>query len=34
MASLRWPDGFRCSACSRQKAWTRSDRQFECAGCG
>jgi transposase-like protein len=30
---LRWPDGFRCPRCSRQKAWPIGSTLFQCAGC-
>jgi len=30
---LRWPNGFCCPRCQRQKAW-RNGRVYECAGCG
>ena len=35
LAQLRWPDGFRCPRCGRQKAWpARDGRLWHCAGCG
>jgi predicted RNA-binding Zn-ribbon protein involved in translation (DUF1610 family) len=36
LASARWPDGFRCPACAKAKAWRLSRRRlltFVCAGC-
>lgn len=35
LADLRWPDGFRCPRCRRQKAWpARDGRLWHCAACG
>lgn len=36
LASLRWPDGFRCDACDSRRSWHLSGRPrvFECARCG
>lgn len=31
---LRWPDGFRCSHCEGQTAWSRNRDLHECANCG
>jgi transposase-like protein len=32
---VRWPDGFRCTACGHDRAWPmRSRRVHECAACG
>jgi transposase-like protein len=31
---LRWPDGFRCTRCEHDAAWSRSNGLFECARCG
>ena len=36
LASARWPDGFRCPACGRAKAWRLACRArftFVCAAC-
>ena len=35
LAAARWPEGFRCPACSGAKAWRLSTKAFtwECAGC-
>jgi len=31
----RWPDGFRCTGCGRQRAWAHKARLiYECAACG
>lgn len=30
---LRWPDGFLCPRCSREKAWPIGATLFQCAGC-
>jgi ribosomal protein L37AE/L43A len=31
----RWPEGFRCSACGRNRAWAHKARLiYECAACG
>ena len=35
LAEVRWPDGFRCPRCGRQKAWpARAGRLWHCAACG
>src|SRR5512143_1279760 len=36
LADARWPDGFRCPACDRDKGWELATKAFtwECAGCG
>jgi len=36
LAAARWPDGFRCPACGRDKGWELITKPFtwECAGCG
>src|SRR5512143_2119442 len=36
LADVRWPDGFRCPACDRDKEWELATKAFtwECAGCG
>lgn len=35
LAQLRWPDGFRCPQCGRDKAWAvRGGRLWHCAACG
>src|SRR6266540_6809470 len=35
LAELRWPEGFRCPRCGRQKAWpAREGRLWHCADCG
>ncbi len=35
LAQLRWPEGFRCPRCRRQKAWPARDGQlWHCAACG
>ena len=36
LADTRWPDGFRCPACDRDKGWELATKAFtwECAGCG
>lgn len=35
LTQLRWPDGFRCPRCGRQKAWpAREGRLWHCADCG
>jgi len=31
---LRWPDGFRCPGCGRDRAWPLSSWRWQCAGCG
>jgi transposase-like protein len=32
---VRWPDGFRCSACGHERAWAHKARLIdECAACG
>lgn len=31
---LRWPQGFACPACGRQRGWQLGDERFECAECG
>jgi transposase-like protein len=31
---LRWPDGFRCPRCKREKAWPVRGTLLQCAGCG
>jgi Transposase zinc-ribbon domain len=31
---LRWPGGFRCPACSGDRAWQTSTAHWKCAGCG
>lgn len=33
LSRLRWPDGFRCPACSGTKAWATVRGQMRCAGC-
>lgn len=35
LASLRWPEGFRCAACGYQKGWALTTKAFtwECASC-
>lgn len=30
LVATRWPEGFRCPACGRDKAW---ELTWECAGC-
>ena len=32
--SLRWPDGFRCPRCGREKYWPLRGALLQCAGCG
>lgn len=32
--ALRWPDGFRCPRCDRDKAWAVGKDLFECVDCG
>ena len=32
--ALRWPDGFRCPRCDRDKAWPVGKDLFECVDCG
>ena len=36
LVATRWPEGFRCPACGRDKAWELITKPFtwECAGCG
>jgi transposase-like protein len=37
LVSVRWPDGFRCPACDKAKAWRlacRARLTFACAACG
>ena len=36
LAATRWPEGFRCPACGRDKGWELITKPFtwECAGCG
>src|SRR5215471_5457420 len=35
LATLRWPEGFRCPRCGSTRAWSRKARALmECAGCG
>ena len=35
LATLRWPEGFRCRRCGSTRAWSRKARALmECAGCG
>src|SRR5215472_1012238 len=35
LATLRWPEGFRCRGCGSTRAWSRKARALmECAGCG
>jgi transposase-like protein len=37
LMSARWPDGFRCPACTKTKAWRLASRArptFACAACG
>jgi len=31
---LRWPDGFRCPRCGREKYWPLRGVLLQCAGCG
>lgn len=31
---LRWPDGFRCPRCGREKYWPLRGLLLQCAGCG
>ncbi len=31
---LRWPNGFQCPRCKRDKAWLRNNGLYECAYCG
>lgn len=33
LACLRWPDGFRCPRCGRDRAWPASRGRLVCAGC-
>lgn len=34
LIQLRWPDGFVCPSCGRQKAWQTERMLFHCSGCG
>ncbi len=34
LVRLRWPAGFRCPRCGRDKAWPVRRVLFECAHCG
>lgn len=34
LLGLRWPDGFRCPRCQKQKVWHMSRPLYCCAGCG
>lgn len=31
---MRWPEGFRCPRCGKDKAWPVGSMLYECAGCG
>lgn len=33
LASLRWPDGFRCPRCGHNEAWTTKRRLYQCRKC-
>ena len=33
LASLRWPEGFRCPVCDGDKAWHTSTQHWKCAAC-
>jgi transposase-like protein len=34
LLQLRWPDGFRCSQCGKEKAWLTGRLLMHCASCG
>jgi len=34
LLDLRWPNGFRCTKCGRDKAWSHPRGLFECGQCG
>lgn len=34
LSNLRWFQGFRCRRCGSEKAWIRSNGNYECVGCG
>ena len=34
LATLRWPDGFRCPVCAGDKPWRHPRGLLECRGCG
>jgi len=31
---IRWPDGFQCPRCQKQKAWKTSRQLYHCVNCG
>lgn len=34
LASLRWPEGFRCPRCHHDEFWQIADRKYKCKNCG
>src|SRR5712691_7756769 len=33
LAACRWPEGFRCPRCELRRAYTLTNRRWQCAGC-